>query len=115
VDRLQKVLVSAMKQSLNNFLPRLDPAEDFGSFIRKPHSGHKFIAYIDPGVTQVLKDFKLEKEPSLLLVGPEGDFSKEEVENAKSEGFIPVSLGPNRLRTETAGLVACTLLNFLTD
>jgi 16S rRNA (uracil1498-N3)-methyltransferase len=114
-ERLHKVLVSAMKQSLSSFLPQLDPAEEFGAFVRKPHAGNKFIAFIDPGVTLELKDFKLRNDPSLLLIGPEGDFSREEVENAKSEGFIPVSLGASRLRTETAGLVACTLLNFLTD
>ena len=112
-DRLAKVLISAMKQSLKSRLPVLDEPTTFKDFIKQAFEGDKFIAYIDNEVTTELSEVCTAKKNTLVLIGPEGDFSPEEVELAKKNGFLPVSLGPSRLRTETAGVVACHTINLL--
>jgi 16S rRNA (uracil1498-N3)-methyltransferase len=112
-DRLAKVLVSAMKQSLKSTLPVLDQSTTFNKLINRPFDGEKFIAYIDKDATENLADIYSPGKNVLILIGPEGDFSPEEVEQAKQKGFLPVSLGPSRLRTETAGIVACHTINLL--
>ena len=113
-DRLRKVLVAAMKQSLKAYLPVLNPAAGFGQFIRQDFNVEKYIAYCGQEEQDELKDIYRKDAKALILIGPEGDFSELEVAQAKKEGFIPISLGKSRLRTETAGIVAChtiTLLN----
>jgi 16S rRNA (uracil1498-N3)-methyltransferase len=112
-DRLQKVIIAAMKQSLKAFLPELDEPVEFKRFIQRPFDGEKFIAYCDQNDPAELKDSYRKGAKALILIGPEGDFSPEEVDLAKNQGYIPISLGKSRLRTETAGIVACTIINFL--
>jgi 16S rRNA (uracil1498-N3)-methyltransferase len=112
-DRLQKVIISAMKQSLKAYLPKLGEPVEFEKFIQKPFDGEKFIAYCEKNETSELKNIHRKGAKTLILIGPEGDFSPHEVESAKKQGFVPISLGKSRLRTETAGIVACTILNFL--
>ena len=112
-DRLNRVITAAMKQSLKTFHPVLDEPVSFETLIRQPFEGKKFIAYIDPEVTLELSKAYTKGENAWVLIGPEGDFSPEEVEQAKKEGFIPVRLGPSRLRTETAAVVACHTINLL--
>ncbi len=112
-ERLYRILIAAMKQSLKSNLPRLDPPEKFGNFIRQPFEGEKFIAFIDPEVTDELSKVYTKGNPALILIGPEGDFSPAEVELAVQNGFSPVRLGPSRLRTETAAVVACHTINLL--
>ena len=114
-DRLEKVMVSAMKQSLKAYLPQLDPLTKFSDFISQPFDGQKFIAHCDEQHRDLLKKMVVPNQNYLILIGPEGDFSSEEIEMAIQEGFKPVSLGDSRLRTETAGVVACHTFNLLTD
>jgi 16S rRNA (uracil1498-N3)-methyltransferase len=112
-DRLEKVLIAAMKQSLKSHLPHLRDSEKFNKFIQQPFEGDKFIAFIDKEVTLELAQIGKSNTDTLILIGPEGDFSHEEVEAAKQQGFIPVKLGPARLRTETAGVAACHTLHVI--
>ena len=111
VDRFRKVMIAAMKQSIKSNLPAIDEMVSFEHLVKQPFDGQKFIAWIDDGVTEQLCDLYQKGQNALVLIGPEGDFSKEEVALAKQNGFVPVSLGEARLRTETAALVACHTLN----
>ena len=114
-DRLEKVMVSAMKQSLKAYLPKLDPLTKFNDFIAQPFVGQKFIAHCEEQHRDLLKMMLLPNQNYLILIGPEGDFSSEEIKMAIEAGFHPVSLGNSRLRTETAGLVACHTFNLLNE
>lgn len=110
-ERIEKILVSAMKQSLKARLPKLNEMTDFDAFISQDFQGQKFIAHCYEGEKPLLKNVIRKGEDALVLIGPEGDFSPEEVEKALTNGFISISLGQSRLRTETAALVACCTLN----
>ena len=112
-ERLQRVITAAMKQSLKSFHPQLDEVTSFSAIIKQAFEGEKFIAFIDKDVTLELSKAYTPQKNALILIGPEGDFSPEEVELAKQNGFVPVRLGPSRLRTETAGIVACHTVNLL--
>lgn len=104
-DRLIKVITSAMKQSLHSYLPLLNEPIKFNHFIENKHEGQLYIAHCEDDNTKTQLFHVLEKGKDIvLLIGPEGDFSLEEIEMAKSAGFQPVALGNTRLRTETAGL-----------
>ncbi len=112
-ERLQKVILSAMKQSLRSYLPKLNEAVTFSDFLEQDLPKRRFIAHCQEGEKA---DFKRRLEPDkkiLVLVGPEGDFSESEIDLAKSKGFIPISLGEYRLRTETAAILACTTVAFI--
>ena len=106
-ERVERIVVSAMKQSLKYSKPVVSEMVDFKKFIAAERPGAKFIAHCYDEDKRLLKDCLVPGEDATVLIGPEGDFSKEEVESAMKAGFIPVSLGNSRLRTETAGLVAC--------
>lgn len=110
-ERIEKILVSAMKQSLKARLPRLNTMCPFETFVKQPHKGQKFIAHCHEGEKIPLFQAMKPDDDALVLIGPEGDFSPDEVALAQQQGFIPVSLGPSRLRTETAALVAVHLMN----
>jgi 16S rRNA (uracil1498-N3)-methyltransferase len=114
-DRLEKVMVSAMKQSLKAYLPQLDELTKFNEFVRQPFEGQKFIAHCEEQHRELLKNVVISGGKYLILIGPEGDFSSEEIEMAIAAGFVPVSLGDSRLRTETAGVVACHTFNLLNE
>ena len=114
-DRLEKVMVSAMKQSLKAYLPQLDELTKLNTLIKQPFDGQKFIAHCDEQHRELLKKMILPNQNYLILIGPEGDFSSEEIELAIEAGFKPVSLGDSRLRTETAGVVACHTFNLLNE
>ncbi|MDR3261854.1 MAG: 16S rRNA (uracil(1498)-N(3))-methyltransferase [Tannerella sp.] len=106
--RLEKTLISAIKQSQQATLPALTGMTDFRTFVKQPFDGRKFIAHCEKGENKpLLKQAYPTGEHALILIGPEGDFSPEEIALAIQSGFTPVSLGENRLRTETAALVAC--------
>ncbi len=114
VERLEKVATAAMKQSLKTFHPQLGEITDLRKLIDSATESSKFIAhYISPDQL-LLKDAALSQD-SIVLIGPEGDFSAAEVEYALSKGFKAVSLGNTRLRTETAALVAIVTLNNILD
>ncbi|MEE4260344.1 MAG: 16S rRNA (uracil(1498)-N(3))-methyltransferase [Bacteroidales bacterium] len=106
-ERLNRVMTAAVKQSLKSFHPELNTLTNFEDFIKTHFSGQKFIAYVDANVKDELLDVCKPSTNTLILIGPEGDFSEKEIENARNNGFTPVKLGPSRLRTETAGIVAC--------
>ena len=114
-NRLEKVMVSAMKQSLKAYLPQLNEMTKFTELIRQPFEGQKFIAHCEDQHRDLLKNALIPGKNYLILIGPEGDFSPEEIEMALNAGFHPVSLGDSRLRTETAGVVACHTFNLLND
>ena len=111
-DRLQKILVAAMKQSLKAYLPQLNEPLPFKQFIQIPRN--KYSKYIAQGAENMpLKDNYQAPNNVLVVIGPEGDFSKQELEAAFANNFQGVNLGKSRLRTETAGIVACHTLNLL--
>ena len=110
-ERISKILISAIKQSLKARLPKLNEMTDFDRFIAQPFDGQKFIAHCYEGEKPLLKNIIRKGENALVMIGPEGDFSEEEVKKAIGQGFQPISLGRSRLRTETAALVACHILN----
>lgn len=110
-ERIQKILISAMKQSLKARLPKLNEMIDFKAFVQQPFNGKKFIAHCHKGEKPLLQTQLKADEDALVLIGPEGDFSEEEVKMAIEQGFQPISLGRSRLRTETAALVACHIMN----
>lgn len=105
-DRFEKILVSAMKQSQKAVLPQLDELTSFSDFINQDFSSRKFIAHCYAGEKKHLKEVYKPGEKALILIGPEGDFSEQEVAEALAKGFEPITLGESRLRTETAALVA---------
>ncbi|MCH8553929.1 MAG: 16S rRNA (uracil(1498)-N(3))-methyltransferase [Schleiferiaceae bacterium] len=111
-DRLQRIALAAMKQSGRAFLPDIKPAMRFSEFILQERTGGKFIAHCLPDGNKI--DLMHSSVKSLqevtLLIGPEGDFSASEIAQALAAHFAPVSLGPHRLRTETAALVGCMQL-----
>ena len=113
LDRLNRVITAAMKQSLKSFHPKLDDLININDLIERPFQGQKFIAYVDNEIENELFNMCKTNVDTLVLIGPEGDFSKEEISKAKDNGFIPVKLGPSRLRTETAGIVACHTVNMV--
>ena len=106
-ERLQKIITSAVKQSLKAYHPVLNEAVKLNQLLKTNFDAEKFIAHCEEDEKLNLSTAYKKGSNALILIGPEGDFSKEEVEKAISVGFIPVSLGNSRLRTETAGVVAC--------
>ncbi len=106
-DRFNKIIQSAMKQSLQATLPVLNDPINFKDFIANNHLGEKYIAHCDKQHKTQLKSLELLETNYTILIGPEGDFSKKEIELALNANFKAVALGNNRLRTETAGIVAC--------
>ncbi|MDR2414338.1 MAG: 16S rRNA (uracil(1498)-N(3))-methyltransferase [Odoribacteraceae bacterium] len=115
-ERLEKIIVAAMKQSFKAYLPALNPLTTSRAFIRDAPAALNCIAHCDtgtPGNRQPLHRIYTPGENITLLVGPEGDFSPEEIRLAIDAGFLPVSLGDSRLRSETAGITACHAIHLL--
>lgn len=109
-ERCNRILLSAMKQSLKFHLPKLNEAIILTDFLEKDFEGHKYIAHCEDGEkTELRKEEKANK--TTILIGPEGDFSRAEIEIALQNQFNAVSLGKSRLRTETAGLVVVHTIN----
>jgi 16S rRNA (uracil1498-N3)-methyltransferase len=113
LDRLEKILVSAMKQSLRAWLPQLNPLTKFTDFVKKTGETQKRLAWCGDEPMPHLKNTLLPDQSTVIAIGPEGDFSPEEVTLALSSGFQAISLGEARLRTETAGLYAVTVFGLL--
>lgn len=115
VERLQKTAVAAMKQSMQARLPAIEAMTRFNDFVARPFEGRKFIAHCQEGFKKPLAESYQKGENALVLIGPEGDFSKEEVTLAIALGFEPVSLGKTRLRSETASLVSLHTLHVINN
>lgn len=116
-QRYEKILQSAMKQSLKAYLPILNEAVSYKDFINSENTpeGLKCIAHCEETDKKSLKSVINKNQKITILIGPEGDFSSEEIQLAKQVGFIPVTLGESRLRTETAAIVACHSVAFVNE
>ncbi len=119
-DRLNKVIVAAMKQSYKAYLPKLNEAIKISDFIKSPLEGQHFISHCQTikyneiiNEKQQLKNLYEPKNNVTILIGPEGDFSEKEIKAAIEKGYQEALLSESRLRTETAGIVACHTINFL--
>ncbi len=113
-DRMKKIIQSAVKQSLQCYVPKFNDPIPFDAFLKTQKANQKFIAHCeDESNKQFLEHIAQPKNDILVLVGPEGDFSPKEIQNAKEQNFIPVTLGNNRLRTETAGVYITSLMTLL--
>ncbi|MCF0179182.1 MAG: 16S rRNA (uracil(1498)-N(3))-methyltransferase [Bacteroidales bacterium] len=115
-ERLKKIAVSAMKQSLKATLPQIEEMTDIKSYITEDFDGQKFIAHCIKDAERKL--FSKEIKPNSrirVLIGPEGDFSEEEIELAIQNGYVPISLGEQRLRTETAALAAVHTIHIINE
>lgn len=110
-ERLEKIVISAVKQSIKAYMPKINELIPIKQFIQQPIEGQKFIAHCNSWELPLLKDEIETGQGITVLIGPEGDFSPAEVELAEKSGFKGISLGRARLRTETAGVVACHIAN----
>lgn len=113
-ERMEKIAISAMKQSLKAVLPKIEQMTTISDFIKNNDATQKFIAYCSPSIPRLLfsKEYKPNKD-TIILIGPEGDFSIDEITHAINNGYKPISLGDNRLRTETAALVSCQICHII--
>lgn len=115
-ERLQRIAVSAMKQSLKAVLPEIDEMTPLDDYLRSETSTSRFIAYCDPSIPRriLAREYRPGTDTA-ILIGPEGDFDPVEIRTALDGGWTPVSLGDNRLRTETAALVACDTCHIISQ
>lgn len=113
LERLNKVITSAMKQSLKVWHPKLHPLTPFKDFVSKEFTSQKFMAHLEDVYPQHLIEKATKKASYVVMIGPEGDFSPEEIELALANQWQAVHLGPERLRTETAALASVFSLNLL--
>ena len=113
-ERYNKILQSALKQSLQYHLPILNPLTSFKDFLEKADSSNtlKCIAHCEEGKKETINATFLDKNHITILIGPEGDFSSQEIKNAIAQEYQEITLGTTRLRTETAGLLACCSVAF---
>ena len=114
-DRFEKIILSAMKQSNELYLPKLNPAISFKEFIKQQNEGLQLIAHCEETDKKTLKSVVQPNTNITVLIGPEGDFSEKEIALALEQKYIPVSLGNTRLRTETAAVVACHSVVFFNE
>ena len=111
LKRLNKIALSAMKQTQNSFLPLIDDCLDYSNIFKLVKSEDLFIAHLNKKINLHLKSSLKSNKSRCILIGPEGDFTNNEVSLATKNKFIEVSLGETRLRTETSGLVSASILN----
>ena len=114
-ERFEKILQSAMKQSLSCYLPKLNQAIAFNNFITHDFKSDLFIAHCEENNRTALKQALKLNQDTTILIGPEGDFSSKEIALALENNYIPVTLGNTRLRTETAAIVACHSVAFVNE
>ena len=115
IDRFEKIILSAMKQSNELYLPKLNPAISFKEFIKQQNEGVQLIAHCEETDKKTLKSVVRPNTNITVLIGPEGDFSEKEIALALEQKYIPISLGNTRLRTETAAVVACHSVVFVNE
>lgn len=114
-ERFDKIILTALKQSNELFLPKLNEAISFKEFIKQKQEGLNLIAHCEETDKKTLKSVLEPNKNITLLIGPEGDFTEKEIELALNANYIPVSLGNTRLRTETAAIVACHSVVFVNE
>lgn len=110
-ERLEKIIVSAVKQSIKAYVPKLNEMISLKHFLNRNVDGSKFIAHCNSWELPPLKNSVQPNSRATILIGPEGDFTPAEVEQCVGKGYQEISLGTSRLRTETAGIVACHTVN----
>jgi len=115
LERFEKIIQSAMKQSLKFTLPKLNEPSKFSDFINQNLDGKICIAHCEKQEKNLLKSVIDASEKVTILIGPEGDFSSDEIKKALIKRFIPITLGESRLRTETAALVAVNIVSFINE
>lgn len=113
IERSNKIITAAVKQSLKAYHPILNPQNSFKNFILQASADVKYIAHCEDGVKEFIASKFIPNQNYLVLIGPEGDFSPSEIDFALQSGFVPITLGTSRLRTETAALKACFEINYL--
>lgn len=109
-ERIRSILISAMLQSQQSWLPDLSEPVRFSDLLKNEQQEQKFIAHCLPEDKKELKEVAIKGHSKIILIGPEGDFTEEEIQQAIQKNYLPVTLGDTRLRTETAGIVAAVLL-----
>jgi 16S rRNA (uracil1498-N3)-methyltransferase len=114
-ERLEKIIISAVKQSIKAYKPKLNKIIPYKDFMASEFQGDKFIAHCEEIEKTALKSSYKKGNSALVLIGPEGDFDPKEIALAKENNFQEISLGESRLRTETAGVVACHTINLLNE
>lgn len=114
-DRFEKIVQSALKQSLQYYMPKLNQPIHYKDFIKAKHEGLLFIAHCEETDKKLLKNELKAAQKVTILIGPEGDFSSKEIEAAIQQKYVPVSLGNTRLRTETAAVVAAHSVAFVNE
>ena len=115
LERFEKIILSAMKQSNETYLPKLNEAISFKEFIKQKNKGLQLIAHCEETDKKSLKEVLKPNENVTILIGPEGDFSDKEIALALENNYQPVMLGNTRLRTETAAVVACHSVVFFNE
>lgn len=115
IDRAEKIIQAAMKQSLHYYIPKINEPISFSQFVKSNIDGQKFIAHCEETDKKSFKNEVKKDEKVTILIGPEGDFSTREINLAIENHFIPVTLGNTRLRTETAALVACHTIALINE
>jgi 16S rRNA (uracil1498-N3)-methyltransferase len=114
MERMQGILESALIQSQQVWMPVIHEPKDFGKYIQEAKADQKFIAHCEPGEKKGLNEMlSTHYSSQLILIGPEGDFTEGEIKSAMNAGFVPVELGENRLRSETAAVAAAAVLKLL--
>ncbi len=114
LERINRIAITAMKQTLKAKLPKINKIESFSSLLDRCNENMKFICHLENNKREDLFSFKksiINSLNSCILIGPEGDFTSQEISLSQKYNFIPISLGNSRLRTETAGIVSCNLIN----
>ena len=115
IDRAEKIIQAALKQSLHYYLPKINEPISLSHFVKSNIDGQKFIAHCEETDKKSFQKEIAKNEKVTILIGPEGDFSTKEINLAIANQFIPVTLGNTRLRTETAALVACHTIALLNE
>jgi 16S rRNA (uracil1498-N3)-methyltransferase len=115
IDRIVKVAESALKQSQQAFMPKINEIQEYKEFIKTNASDVKLIAHCEKESKQHIKQFIAPNKSYTILIGPEGDFNTQEIKDALALNYTPTSLGNSRLRTETAGVFACNAFAVLLD
>ena len=113
MDRIERIVISAMKQSMKAYKPALIELIPFQQFLKTCSDSVKMIAHLEEGEKKYISDFKNDSAEYCLLIGPEGDFSPKEIDLALAQGFKSTSLGKSRLRTETAGVTGVNEVSLL--
>lgn len=113
--RIEKIIVSASKQSLKAYFPKLNPICNFDEFLNNNSSKLNFIAHCHETEKTPLQDVYKKGADCVIMIGPEGDFSPDEVKKAAEKGYQAISLGSSRLRTETAGVIACHTVSLINE